>query len=154
MAFITCAFWTAGGETHEVAFRRDLTMSFGALVLPLYTFRLYWRIISFHPAPLGGANPAQVLVGRGVALGMILAGVVLPVLYWAKEAQVGAGLSAFGISMPSFTTEPGIVVASLFWLGTVAFLLGFFLHIFGAFNHQYVLKDESLKRLAGRKIEL
>lgn len=116
-----------------------LTHLIALFMVPLYAFRLYWRVTNFHPAPLGGANPAQVLAGRGVALGMLLAGVVLPLLYAAKEFLAIAH---------------AVWLAPLFWLGVACFLGGLVLHLYGAFTHVFVLKDDSFKRLIGRKVDL
>lgn len=109
------------------------------LVLPASAFRLYWRIANYHPAPLGGANPAQVLVGRGIALGMLLAGVVLPAMYWIKEV--------LAVTVSWWLTP-------LFWVGAACFCCGLALHLYGAFTHVFVLKDASLKRMLGYQIDL
>lgn len=124
---------TNSGPAHSFAFWMSL------LVMPAFVFRLYWRIANYHPAPLGGANPAQVLVGRGIALGMLLAGVVLPTMYWIKEA---------------LTPTNSWWLTPLFWLGTACFCCGLALHLYGAFTHVFVLKDASLKRMLGYQVEL
>ncbi len=119
---------------------RNATLALGGLTACLHTFRLIWRLKSYHPTPLGGANPAQVLVGRGVALGMLLAGVVLPTMYWVLR-----GSTSF--SVPWWVTP-------LFWLGFTCFFLGLALHLFGAYTHVFKLKDDSLKRMFGFTVDL
>lgn len=148
LAFITATFVASD------AAGRDLAMGLGLLTAPLYAFRLYWRLTNYNPAPLGGTNPAQVLVGQGVVLGMLLAGVVLPILFWAKEAGGGAQVHAFTLPLPSYAAEPWSLLTPLFWLGVTAFLLGFGLHLFGVYTHQFVLKDETLNRLLGKAVKL
>jgi cytochrome b561 len=118
---------------------RDVTLRVALLTAPFFAFRLYWRVSNFHPAPLGGANPAQVLAGRGVAMGMLLAGVVLPIMYWVKEVLAPAS---------SWWLTP------LFWLGVACFFGGLALHLYGAFIHVFILKDDSLKRLMGNQVDL
>lgn len=154
MAAFICAAFRALGAEGEAFARRNLTVELGAAVAPLYAFRLYWRLSNFHPAPLGGANPAQVLAGRGIALGMLLAGIVLPLLFWAKEASAGNALMPFGLVLPAGAIAPHALLEPLFWLGVAAFLLGLLAHLFGVYTHHVVLEDESLVRLCGRRIEL
>jgi len=122
---------------------RNAALSIGAFTACLHLFRFLWRLRNYHPAPLGGANPAQVLVGRGVALGMLLAGVVLPVMFWFKEGE--ATVSPIGQTW---------WFAPLFWLGFTCFLLGLLLHLFGVYTHVCKLKDNSLKRIMGTAIDL
>ena len=131
----------AASEFFDAEFNstRVATLWIALLTAPIFAFRLYWRVTNFHPAPLGGANPAQVLAGRGVAMGMLLAGVVLPILYWTKEVVATAS---------SWWLTP------LFWLGVAFFLGVLILHLYGAFTHIFILKDDSLKRLMGHKVDL
>lgn len=141
---ILLAAFLIGASASELSdaklnFTQDVTFWISLLTAPVFAFRLYWRVTNFHPAPLGGPNPAQVLAGRGVALGMLLAGVVLPTLFLSKE---------FVTPGSSWWLTP------LFWLGVACFLCGFALHLYGAFTHQFVLKDDSLKRLMGHKVDL
>lgn len=110
----------------------------GLIVMGLFAFRLYWRLSSYQPLPLGDARPVAVLVGRGVALGMLLAGVVLPGMHiWLATAEA-----------------PALAVLILYHLGIAAFLGGFALHLYGAYRHQFISRDASLARLFGRKVEL
>ena len=123
----------------EQSARFALAMSFGYICIPLYLFRMFWRFKHPYPMPLGAASPAQVLIGRGVAFGMLLAGVTLPVLLWAMLTTTGFVATVF---------------FALFWLGLVAFSLGLLLHLFGAFSHHVLQKDETLLRLLGKNVEL
>ncbi len=123
----------------EPSSTQNVTFWISLLTALIFAFRLYWRIVNFHPAPLGGASPAQVLAGRGVALGMLLAGVILPSLFLAK---------AFVTPGSSWWLTP------LFWFGVACFLCGLALHLYGAFTHHFVLKDDSLKRVMGHKVDL
>lgn len=120
------------------------TLWIGVLTSMVHAFRLYWRVSSYYPAPLGGANPAQVLVGRGVGLGMLLAGVVLPLMFCVKDGGIAEG----------FMASQGWWFVPLFWLGYVMWALGFLLHLYGAYTHVRVLKDDSLKRITGRWVEM
>ncbi|WP_323776339.1 cytochrome b/b6 domain-containing protein [Leisingera sp.] len=140
LSFATGVLWEAITEANEI---RNATLHIGALTACLHLFRLIWRLRNYHPAPLGGANPAQVLVGRGVALGMLLAGIVLPMMFWFKECDA--------IASPIGQTW---WYASLFWMGFTCCLLGLLLHLFGVYTHVCKFKDDSLKRMVGITTEL
>ncbi|SHL79433.1 Cytochrome b561 [Roseovarius marisflavi] len=138
VAFLASAILSVFSEA-ALDSSQNATLLIALITAPVFAFRLYWRITNFHPAPLGGASPAQVLAGRGIALGMLLAGVVLPLMYLAKEI-FAAGYNWW--------------LTPLFWLGVFCFSGGLVLHLYGAYTHTFILKDNSLKRLAGRKIDL
>jgi cytochrome b561 len=46
------------------------------------------------------------------------------------------------------------VVDFLFKLGATPFLLGLALHIFGACKNHFLLKNDALKRMLGKQVEL
>ncbi len=115
------------------------------LVALFFAFRLWWRLVHYHPLPLGGAKPVSVLVGRGVQLGMLLAGVVLPLMFlWLKS--IGAGQGSLGAW--------GTVLWVFYHLGALAFGLGWLLHLYGAYTHHVVFKDGTLLRLWGRHVDV
>jgi len=123
---------------------RAFTLTIGLFSAGVHVFRMYWRLRNYHPAPLGGANPAQVLVGRGVAFGMLLAGIILPVMFKIKE----------GNWQQEFLNSQEWWFVPLFWVGFTCFLLGLLLHLYGAFTHVFTLKDDSLKRILGLPVDL
>ena len=125
------------------------TTPLAVAVCLLFAFRLYWRLSHHHPLPLGNAKPVTVLVARGVALGMLLAGFVLPLMYlWLCSAMLAHGHSLW------LGAGGGTIVFWLYHLGITAFSTGLCLHLYGAYQHHFVLKDESLPRLLGRKVDM
>lgn len=140
LSFAAGVLWEAIAGATAI---RNVTFFIGGLTACLHFFRLVWRLRSYHPAPLGGANPAQVLVGRGVALGMLLAGIVLPVMFWLKESDTSASRIA-----------EAWWIAPLFWLGFSCFLLGLLLHLLGVYTHVFKHKDDTLKRMVGVPVDL
>ena len=157
LGFVAMSFSTLGLEGAQLLARYQITASLGFLCFCLFFFRLYWRLKHYHPLPLGGAAPIEVLVGRGVALGLLLAGIILPLIFWGYLCAKGIDVKIFAISIPAIW-QPGPAAASslpvLFWLGISAFTLGFLLHLFGAIKHQFIRKDDAVLRLMGKKIEL
>jgi len=62
-----------------------------------------------------------------------------------------------GIALPAIIA-PNVEVASvtllLHKIGAYAFLAGLALHIFGAMKNHFVLKNDALKRMLGKQVEL
>jgi len=133
-------------------------ISLGMLVFPLFAFRLFWRLRHYHPLPLGAVSPIEVLIGRGVALGLLLAGVLLPLIEWIMVSSAGGVVGFFGlIALPSLLGQDATTArfaGFLHWFGTYALGLGIGLHIFAALKHHFVLRDDTLKRMLGKHVEL
>jgi len=130
-----------------------------ALVLfPLSAYRLWARLRSHHPLPIGTPDPVQVIVARSVALAMLLATVLLPVAAWlALSAADRAIVLPGGYRLPQpIAPDEGLarVFTRLFQAGTVAFLAGLALHIVGAARNHFVLRNQTLHRMLGRRVEL
>ena len=132
-----------------------------ALGLALFfvsSYRFWARLTSFHPLPLGTPNPVEVIVSRSVAVALTLAGVLLPIAAWLSKSAGGEtiGLPA-GLALPSLVSpDAGVkrVVDVLFTIGSSAFLAGLALHVFGALKNHLILKNDALRRMCGKKVEL
>lgn len=129
------------------------------LVLFIASIYRFWaRITSYHPLPVGTPNPIEVMISRSVAVGLALAMVLLPIAVWVSRSAAGAvmGLPG-GLVIPSLipvNEELKHVVDVLFNFGASAFLLGLALHIFGAVKNHFLLKNNTLKRMLGKHVEL
>jgi len=137
--------------------RQSTTSTLGFLCLILFSFRIYWRIKHYHPLPLGGTSPIEVIISRCVSSGLILAGVILPVLHWAFLSAGGRSFLVFGLDFPGISPTNqsfASILSALYWLGITAFCLGLMMHILGALKHQFLLKEDSILRLMGKKVEL
>ncbi|MBN3846807.1 MULTISPECIES: cytochrome b/b6 domain-containing protein [Burkholderiaceae] len=121
-------------------------------------YRLWARLSSFHPLPVGTPNPVEVMVSRSVAVALALAMVLLPIAGWLEKSAAGEVVALPGGYVMPALIEPGPqvqhVVVFLFRLGATAFLLGLALHMFGALKNHFVLKNDALKRMLGKHVEL
>ena len=88
----------------------------------------------------------------------ISAMVLLPVAVWASRAAAGEGVELpGGWSMPTVLPVNAVlkeVVDVLFNIGASAFLAGLALHVFGAVKNHFLLKNDTLKRMLGKHVEL
>ncbi len=132
-----------------------------ALGLALFfvsAYRLWARLTSFHPLPCGAPNPVEVIISRSVALALTLAGVLLPIAAWLSRSAGGEviGLPGGLVLPPMVSPNSAVkqVVDILFNIGASAFLAGLALHIFGAMKNHLILKNDALRRMFGKKVEL
>ena len=156
VSFITLCASTIGLTGELEITRWKITGTLGFLCLLLFTFRFYWRLKNYYPLPLGG-QPIEVIISRSVAYGLLIAGIVLPIILWALLSARGIGFFVFGVRFPDiWSISPiGVTYLSiLFWLGIMAFSLGLLLHAFGAIKQQFFLKNDAVLRLMGKKIDL
>ena len=130
----------------------------GAILFPLSIYRFWARITSWHPLPVGSPNPVEVIVSRSVAVALALAMVLLPIAAWLAKSSAGEAIELpGGFIVPALMSahpEAAHVFNVLFDIGAGAFLCGLALHMFGAFKNHFVLKNDSLKRMLGKHVEL
>lgn len=133
-------------------------MSAGTLIFVLSIFRLYWRWRYYLPLPLGPADPVAVIMARGIALGLLSAGLLLSLAGGLAVYNEGVPISLFGLFPLPVALEPskGLArAASIFHqIGAYALIAGLLLHIFGALKHHFVYKDQTVARMLGKKTEL
>ncbi|MFM0550969.1 cytochrome b/b6 domain-containing protein [Paraburkholderia sediminicola] len=148
-------------ETAGEVQRADLTRMqnlLGSILFVISIYRFGARMSSYHPLPVGTPNPIEVIVSRSVAVSLALAMVLLPIAAWLSKSAAGEviGLPG-GFAIPALI-EPNAqfkrVVEFLFNVGATAFLLGLALHIFGALKNHLVLRNDALKRMIGKHVEL
>lgn len=130
----------------------------GAIMFLVSIYRFWARVTSYHPLPLGTPNPVEVIASRSVATALALAMVLLPLAAWLSRSAAGeiVGLPGGWVIPAPFapSAQAHQVFAFLFKLGATAFLAGLALHIFGALKNHFVLKNDVLRRMLGKHVEL
>ena len=130
----------------------DLHKSIGLLVLALSLFRLSWRIT--HPAPPLPAHMGRLEAFAAHGLHWIFYAlmIILPTTGWIFSSAGPWPLHFFWLfDVPKFAVEKGAPLAIgthnahvVFGYAWVALLIG---HVGAALRHQFVLKDDILKRM-------
>lgn len=147
----------AAGEALQLQLGR-LQNLFGLVLFLVSIYRFWARITSYHPLPVGTPNPIEVIISRSVAVSLALAMVLLPIAVWASRCAAGEVLELpGGWRIPSLLPVNASlkhVVDVLFNIGASAFLAGLALHIFGAVKNHVFLKNNTLKRMLGKQVEL
>lgn len=130
----------------------------GTILFPISVYRFWARVTSWHPLPVGTPNPVEVIVSRSVAVALALALVLLPVTAWLAKSAAGVPVDLpCGLHIPSLRSpdqQAARIFEMLFRIGATPFLLGLALHIAGACKNHFVLKNEALKRMLGKRVEL
>ncbi|WP_260954357.1 cytochrome b [Pseudomonas citri] len=130
----------------------------GLMLFLVSIYRFWARVTAYHPLPVGTPNPIEVIISRSVAVSLALAMVLLPIAVWASRSAAGEvmGLPG-GLSIPTvLPANPDLkaIVDVLFSIGASAFLAGLALHMFGALKNHFLLKNNTLKRMLGKHVEL
>jgi cytochrome b561 len=130
----------------------------GAILFPVSVYRFWARITSYHPLPVGTPNPVEVIVSRSVATALALAMVLLPIAAWLSKSAAGLQIELPGGMFIPAPISPDHQAARifdiLFKIGATPFVIGLALHIFGACKNHFVLKNDALKRMLGKRVEL
>ncbi|WP_109483586.1 cytochrome b/b6 domain-containing protein [Paraburkholderia sp. C35] len=130
----------------------------GTILFPVSVYRFWARVTSWHPLPVGTPNPVEVIVSRSVAAALALALVLLPVAAWLAKSAAGIQIELPGGWIIPAPMQPNAQAAQvfevLFRIGATPFVLGLALHIFGACKNHFVLKNDALKRMLGKRVEL
>ncbi|MDR9749948.1 cytochrome b/b6 domain-containing protein [Pseudomonas sp. SZMC_28357] len=136
----------------------ELQNLLGLILFLVSGYRFWARVTSYHPLPVGTPNPIEVIISRSVAVSLALALVLLPIAVWASHAAAGQALPLpGGLAIPAWLPVNSTlkqVVDVLFDIGASAFLAGLALHAFGALKNHFLLKNNTLKRMLGKPVEL
>jgi len=161
LLFSTLGLGIAITQTSGDAARLALTQVqnlLGAALCLVSIYRFWARVTSYHPLPVGTPNPIEVIISRSVGVGMALAMVLLPIAVWLSRSAGGEALGLpGGLVIPALIAPDAQVkhvVDILFNVGATAFLAGLALHLFGAFKNHFLLKNDALKRMLGKHVEL
>ena len=148
--FVTHSLGEAAGEGGERFWVR-LHMSLGILVFFVALARLGWRKLVPPPALLDAPKWSQI-AANGAHVLLNLATLLIPVFGYLRVASKGVAASFFGLGLPSITGEmQGLhEIMEDFFHGEpmeILLLTLIGLHVLAALWHQYVLKDNGLRRM-------
>ena len=129
----------------------------GLAILLLALFRLFMRSKNPFPDHVGNYTPREATLSRIVRIFLVLAMFLLPFSGMMMTFGGGYPLPVFGL----FTIGPFEKVELLSELGHIGHELGgklliaaILLHVAGALKHHIIDKDDTIKRMTGKKVEL
>jgi cytochrome b561 len=128
----------------------------GISILVLSAFRLAWRLSHRPPAEPASLAPWQRRISALVHLLLYLLFFLIPLAGWAHSSASGFPVVWFGvIPLPDFVPVDKALAAALGDLhAALAFTLAglVVLHVAGALQHRFLLKDQIVQRmLPGRR---
>lgn len=139
------------GPEDAQSFWLQLHMSFGILVFLLTLARLGWRKLVPPPALIDAPKWSQ-LAANGAHVLLNLATLFVPIFGYLRVATKDFPADFFGIAIPSITGEMQslhtFIEVSVHGEPMAIFLIVLIgLHVAAALWHQYVLKDNGLRRM-------
>ena len=147
-----------GSDAMSIAEFKRVRNTLGLLLFFVSCYRLWARLSTFHPLPIGTPNPVELIVSRSIAIALTLACVLLPVAAWlsmSTGAEVVELFGSFCLPAPLDKDEGAKkVFDTLFLIGVAFFLAGLALHLFGVCKNHFVLKNDTLRRMLGKQVEL
>lgn len=125
--------------------------SIGLTILALVLLRLVWRYIS-PPPPFPASMPLWERQAAAIIHGLLYALLLaLPLVGWAMSSAAGYGASWFGlVHLPDLVAQDQDLMDRLQWLHAVlAWTLVLLVagHVLAALRHQFVKKDDVLRRM-------
>jgi len=132
----------------------DLHKSLGIGLFMLMMLRLVWLKISPNPAQLS-KNKFEHILGHAVKGILYLAMIIMPLSGWIMSTTAGHDVSFFNLfTLPVLIGENETIheiAEGIHGLVGPLMILVILLHIAGAMKHHFVYKDDTLKRMLGKK---
>lgn len=127
--------------------------SFGAVVLGLMLFRLFWRaVVSPAPGSVPTHAPWERYLARGVHYAFYVTLIAMPLSGWLMSSAAGHPVSVFGLfSLPDLVGQDNKALAGFMHeaheiLGNVIIAL-IVLHVAGVLKHLVMDRDGTLLRM-------
>lgn len=132
----------------------DLHKALGIGLLALMLLRLLWLKVSPNPAQLS-KNKFEHILGHAVKGLLYLAMIGMPLSGWIMSNSGGHEVEFFSLfTLPQLVGENELIsdISSAIHGGAAYILIAIvLLHVAGALKHHFVYKDETLKRMLGKK---
>ncbi|WP_373018144.1 cytochrome b [Thiomicrorhabdus sp.] len=132
----------------------NLHKSLGIGLLALMVLRLIWLKVSPNPSQISYSKFEHIL-GHAVKGILYLAMLMMPISGWIMSNSGGHEVAFFDLFvLPTIVGENEMlheIAEEIHEIGGYAMIAVIALHIAGALKHHIVYKDETLKRMLGKK---
>ncbi|WP_458790272.1 cytochrome b/b6 domain-containing protein [Yoonia sp. MH D7] len=130
----------------------SLHKTFGVTVFLVAVARIGYAVTQVKPAPLHPDRKAETLLAAVVHWLLYLSLVLVPLTGWIHHSASAVAAPIwlpFAHSLPFVPRDPTVadLFGGLHWLWSKIMVTSILLHIAGALKHQFVDKDETLKRM-------
>ena len=149
---------------YEVFFLYPIHKSVGVLIFAVIIARVWWRALNGFPSPIGNAPNWQRRAARIVHWILLAGSVVMPLTGIVMTVLAGRALAVFGVELVAANLDPltGDPVAlakpiagavhELHHLVGRLMIAAVILHILAAIKHHFVNKDETVRRMLGKRV--
>lgn len=130
--------------------------SFGILIFLLAVLRIGWLFKTGFPIPLSQAPRWQEATAKVVRLILLAGTVLLPISGVIMSIGGGHPIGVFGQELVARSAEKNDALSQvghvIHGLGGKLLIAALFLHIAGAFKHQFLDRDRTLARILGQRV--
>ena len=134
-----------------------LHKSFGVLILVLASLRIIWRMKNKFPISLSAMPIWQERLVKFSHWFLLIATVMMPLSGIIMNYGNGRGLSLFGLELIAGTGEENHLLHEIGHIvhgfGSKLLIAFIVLHVIGAIKHQFIDKDGTISRMAGRRVD-
>lgn len=133
-----------------------LHKSIGALILVIALYRLVYRVINKMPEPVSPVEPWQekaTLAAHGL---LILGTLYMPISGIMMSVGGGRGLEVFGVQAIASGDKiewMGDIGHVVHGFGSTLLIIVILLHVAAALKHQIIDKDDTMKRMWGKRVD-
>ena len=143
----------------------DIHKSIGIIIFLFALWRVLWRLRNGWPSALGNNSALMHSVAKLVHYLLLIGTVIMPLSGFIMSVMGGYGAAVFGLELVAANPDPGKPGEMIALNGPVAgvaheihhlsgyiLIAGVVLHLLGAFKHQLVDKDGTLRRMLGAEV--
>lgn len=127
----------------------------GFLILMLALFRWYWMLTSEKLQALPGMANRDIAISHAFKWALMLMLLAQPVSGWLMSMAAGHGIDFYGLFEIPVWIEKNKAISSFFHkiheIGAFVISGIVVLHILAALRHHFIVKDDTLNRMLGRK---
>ncbi len=140
--------------------------SFGVVVLVVAFVRICWRIANGWPAPVREYLRHEQILSHITRWVLIVCSLLMPVSGVMMSGAGGYGVDLFGINLIAANPDPVDPEKFIAYNETLAelghemheiipwlLILAIVLHVCGAFKHHWLDRDDTLRRMLGKRVD-
>jgi cytochrome b561 len=134
----------------------NLHKATGFTVLILVLFRWFWTLTSPKVQPLPNWSKKDIGISHAVKWSLMLLMLIMPLSGWFMSMYAGYGIDFFGLFDIATFVEKNKETKHFYHevheIGGIVIAVAISLHLLAALKHHFIVKDDTLNRMLGRKV--
>ncbi len=148
---------------NEVFALYPIHKSIGVLIFAVIVVRVYWRFVNGWLRPVAEHRAIEYNLARIIQWVLIIATIIMPISGFIMSGAGGYGVSVFGLDIVAAQFDPmskeaiphnamlAGFMAEVHEIAGLVMIVAIVLHFSGAIKHHFIDKDNTLKRMLGKK---